>query len=368
MKNRLFLVSLATMLTVPVVVASVPIHIDAATATFKDVSASSPYYDIINRMAVQGIISGYEDGNFRPNEKITRKHAAALISRAKGSTLPQTSQFVQFKDVAESNPNFQDIKKLQQAGLFKPDSNGNFNPNKALTRAEMARVLVVAFELEVKANYDFADVPSTHAYSKDIRALYSNGVTTGDNGKFMPNDGLSRAHYAVFMYRAMNLDKNHVATPGGTTPGVKPAPNPTPKPDVKPAPKPDVKPTPTPKPGGESDKGYGTGLLTDKITHPNDIPKPPGLTDYKEFRLNQEKEYAKIRVANGHNYVGGFSVIGKHITDQLVYTSENLGITEQEFVKIINWAITTGEVYDGGHFSVYIDFTAGQVRTSGINK
>lgn len=110
MKSKLFRLSLATALTVPAVIAVIPTHTEAATVTFKDVSKSYVYHDIINDMGGQGIITGYEDGTFRPN--------------------------------------------------------------KELTRAGMARILVVAFDLKVKANYDFADVPASHAYNKDVRALY----------------------------------------------------------------------------------------------------------------------------------------------------------------------------------------------------
>src|SRR5690606_8670639 len=38
-----------------------------------------------------------------------------------------------------------------------------------------------------------------------VKALYANGVTTGyEDGTFKPNQSLNRAHYSVFLYRAMN--------------------------------------------------------------------------------------------------------------------------------------------------------------------
>jgi hypothetical protein len=107
---------------------------------------------------------------------------------------------------------------LQQAGIFQPDTKGNFNPNKPVTRAEMAKILTIAFGLETKTIFNFPDVPSSHPFNSYVNALYSNGVTTGDNGYFKPDSPLTRAHYAVFMHRAMNLKGDVV---------IKPIPKPT---------------------------------------------------------------------------------------------------------------------------------------------
>lgn len=210
MKNKLFIATLAATIAIPAVIA--PIQADAAVKNpFKDVSKNSPYYDIIHEMRDLKIISGYENGLFKPSEAISRKHAAALVSRAKN--LPATKPFVKFKDVSEENSYFNDVKKLQQAGIFEPDSKGNFNPNKPITRAEMAKVLTIAFDLKVKEEFDFPDVPKTHSANKYVRAIYSNGITTGDNGYFKPDESLTRAHYAVFMHRAMNMKDNSVVKP-----------------------------------------------------------------------------------------------------------------------------------------------------------
>ena len=197
-----------------------PLQADAAEPkSFADVSINNVYYDIIHDMRNQNIISGYEDGTFRPSEVITRKHAAALINRARD--LQAVKPFVKFNDVSEQNAYFNDIKKLQTAGIFEADSKGNFYPNQPITRAEMAKVLALAFKLEAKAFYDFPDVPSSHSANPYVRAIYSNGITTGDNGYFNPNGSLTRAHYAVFMYRALHVDTNYVPQP---VPQPKPVP------------------------------------------------------------------------------------------------------------------------------------------------
>jgi len=202
---------LVSTLAMSAMVAPFVTTVEANQGKFTDVTTKYWAHDIIHEMRDKNVISGYPNGTFKPNEPISRKHAAALVSRAKD--LPVVAQFVKFKDVSVNNAYFNDIKKLQQAGIFAPDSKGNFNPNQPLTRGEMAKVLAIAFKLDVNATIDFPDVPVNNQYNKYVRALYSNGITTGDNGYFMPNESLTRAHYAVFMYRALNVNENHVAQP-----------------------------------------------------------------------------------------------------------------------------------------------------------
>lgn len=341
MKRTANLLATAALIA-PVIISSVPINADAAVREHKDVSKNSPYYDIIHEMAKQGIISGYEDGSFKPSQAITRKHASALVSRAKGGSLPVNGKAYQFNDVTKNNPYYEDIRKLQQAGIFEPDKNGNFHPNKVVTRAEMAKILTIAFNLDIKANYDFPDVPASHPSNEYVRAIYSNGITTGDNGKFLPNDTLSRAHYAVFMYRAMNVDNTHVPQP---------VPKPTP-PVVKPDPKPE-KPTPPSKPGNS--------LFPD----PYSIKVPSG---WNESVL---KEYQKKVIAEVRNSGQAFG-INSYVLSQLVYEPNYLSypknalkeigtsVTFEEWVEAVNYVIKTGELYiaPDGTFGLYASYVS----------
>lgn len=212
--NKLGKIVLAVALLLPILL--LPTGAEAAVKNpFKDVSKNSPYVDIIHEMRDKDIISGYPNGEFRPGESISRKHAAALVNRA--VKLPARIKFVPFKDVSVKNPYYNDIKKLQQAGIFEADAKGNLSPNKPITRAEMAKVLTIAFRLDVQTELDFKDVPRTHPANEYVRALYSNAITTGDYGLFHPNKPVTRAHYAVFLHRTLHMndpiDPTEVAKP-----------------------------------------------------------------------------------------------------------------------------------------------------------
>lgn len=178
--NKLLLSTFALAIATPAFVIpydSSSNQVEAATTyakTFSDVSKKNVYYDIIHEMAQSGIISGYEDSTFKPNETISRKHAAALISRAI-EKLPRTTTFKAPKDLSTNNAYYKDIKKLMEAGLLAVDSKGNINPNKALTRGEMAKILAIAYDLETTGMNPLKDVSKANA--KYVSALYNTGVT-----------------------------------------------------------------------------------------------------------------------------------------------------------------------------------------------
>ncbi|MEC1177265.1 S-layer homology domain-containing protein [Metasolibacillus meyeri] len=203
MRKNLFIAALAASIALPAIV--VPVEVEAATysKTFKDVSKNSPYYDSIHTMTEKGIISGYEDGTFKPNETLTRKHAAALLNRA--VSVKASKNVDAPKDLPKTNAYYNDIMALVNAGLLDTDAKGNINPNAPLTRGEMAKILATAFDLK-GTKHPLTDV--SPKYSSYVAALYENNVTTGYEDKtFKEKESLTRAHYAVFMYRAMGLEK-----------------------------------------------------------------------------------------------------------------------------------------------------------------
>lgn len=209
-KHTFYTVALGAALCVPAIV--IPATTEATTPSFfTDVSVSNDYYEVVHVMQSQGIISGYADGTFKPQQTLNRKQMAALLNRA--MTLPKTTSATQPNDVTKNNPYSNDLLAIQQAGIFTLDKNGNIHPNRAVTRSEMAKALVLAFQLTGSTNKRFADVPKNHANERYIQTLYANGLTNGNNGQFLPDQKLTRMHYAVFMYRVMAtipLDKTRI--------------------------------------------------------------------------------------------------------------------------------------------------------------
>ena len=176
--------------------------ITEASTYFTDVPSNHMYFKEIQAMKDLDIINGYTDGTFKPTTNISRQHVAALISRS-GIDLTPVRPATTFKDVPETHRYYNEIMKLYRAGII-DGSNGYFNPNGELKRAHLAKILVNAFKLDlVPTNvHTFSDMNGSWA-TPYVNILASNNVTTGSNGKFMPNQTVSRQHYATFMYRIL---------------------------------------------------------------------------------------------------------------------------------------------------------------------
>lgn len=183
---------------------------EASAKEFKDVSNKHPNYAAIQEMQKAGFINGYPDGTFRPNEPVSRKHVAVLLDKALKLPQPSTTQVV-FTDVPKNHAYYSPIMKLYDQGIV-GGSNGKFNPEASVTRIQMAKMLDLAFEFNMTEHAGFYDLLVSHWGYVHANALFSQGVTKGDNGQFKPNDKVTRAHYAEFLNRAIAA---RAAQPGG---------------------------------------------------------------------------------------------------------------------------------------------------------
>ncbi|MCL1696772.1 S-layer homology domain-containing protein [Lysinibacillus sp. BPa_S21] len=171
---------------------------------FKDVPKTHTYYQEIMNIRRAGIITGYEDNTFKPTNPMQRQHVAAMIARANAPSIPTMLNPYAFPDVPITHPNYTNIQKLVSGGIIDENPNG-FNPNGTITRAQMAKILVKAYELEPKRNFPitFKDVSKTDWYYEYVQILAQYGITTGENGYFKPNQPLSRQHFSVFLARTI---------------------------------------------------------------------------------------------------------------------------------------------------------------------
>ncbi|KYG91161.1 S-layer protein [[Bacillus] sp. KCTC 13219] len=155
--------------------------------------------EMIEALTAQGIIQGYEDGTFRPNEPVSRMHVAALLTRA--FSFEPVRLASDFTDVSPAHPYYDAIKVLQQARIV-DGVNGAFLPTEKMTRAQLAKILVGVLGLTPEGTTSFIDVDSAHWSAGYIAVLEREGIALGDNGEFRPNESVTRAQFVAFLYRA----------------------------------------------------------------------------------------------------------------------------------------------------------------------
>lgn len=180
---------------------------EPAQPTFPDVGPSLDWaFKEIETMVAKGIIVGHDDGTFKPQDSIERQHSALMFTRA--LPLEAVEPYIPFKDVPTSHLYYKEITKGQQAGIFE-GYNNMFLPTGKLTRAEMAKILVVAFNIEAEGKHNFPDVSDKHWANDYISILSSSGITNGIYGEYRPEEEVTRAQFAVFMHRALEYQDSN---------------------------------------------------------------------------------------------------------------------------------------------------------------
>ncbi|MED1418997.1 S-layer homology domain-containing protein [Bacillus smithii] len=188
----------------------------AADSDFRDVPKSSYAYSAIVELAERGVVSGYSDGTFHPNETVTRGQFAGMIARA--FNLPKGSSH--FKDVPKSKALYEEIGKAADAGIIK-GTGGNFYPDRPVTRADMAVMLDRAMNLKgnfkEEGNLKFKDNVPAYAL-ESVKRMVSYGVIQGKtNGTFAPGEYADRASSSVLVSRALQVIERNETNPSNPT-------------------------------------------------------------------------------------------------------------------------------------------------------
>ncbi|QKS72389.1 S-layer homology domain-containing protein [Paenalkalicoccus suaedae] len=168
---------------------------------FSDVAANHWAFDPIQRLSDRGVIGGFPDGTFRPSGNITRAQAAAMLVRDLGlQTAGRPNPG--FIDVTPETQLYANIAAVAETGIMGGFSDGSFAPAGTLTRAELATILVRAYQLSGSGNVPFPDVASTHWAYQNIGIMNANNLVGGySDGTYRPNIAVTRAEFATFLNR-----------------------------------------------------------------------------------------------------------------------------------------------------------------------
>ncbi|HHK5552197.1 S-layer protein [Bacillus anthracis] len=183
------------------------------TLGFKDVPENHWSYKAIMDLKEKNIVAGYGNGMFGFGDNITRGQVARLIY---AYLKPADELNVQnpFTDI-EGHMFEKEILALNKAGIMNGFGNGKFGPDNILTREQLAVVLTKAFNFKATSTTTFKDVDKNYWATNAISALQENKITTGTgDNKFEPQSLVTREQYALFLYNAINKsEKEHESKP-----------------------------------------------------------------------------------------------------------------------------------------------------------
>lgn len=158
----------------------------------------------IDFLVKRGIIHGFSDGTFQGEKVVTKAQGAVMLVRALQLDTKGRPD-PQFIDVSTNHWSYSEIAAAVDVGIF-PKGKA-FQPNEELTRASAAEAIANAFQLERKGAKQFSDVKSTVKIENSIAKVVENDImSVNEDGNFKPFEPVTRAEFAVFLARALDSD------------------------------------------------------------------------------------------------------------------------------------------------------------------
>lgn len=168
--------------------------------------------EVLNKEIHFNYVIGYTDGTIRPNNDISRAEVATIFFRlltdeAREQYTTTTGNFTDVKAGMWCN---RAIATLTNMGIIKGYTDGSFQPNKSITRAELATIIARFAKLDVNTK-TFSDI-NGHWAQKNIELAAGNGWINGyEDGTFRPNNNITRAETFAMINRVLDRQTESVS-------------------------------------------------------------------------------------------------------------------------------------------------------------
>ena len=174
-------------------------EINIAKISFSDLNEKHWAYNVIKSMAIKGILNGYEDNTFRPENNLSRAEAAQIISKL--FILPDVDE----NNITDVEAEHWAYRAIKNASKYIPMNGTTFKPEDQITRKDF----IIAI-MNIKGNatrFDtniFSDLIGLNDEEIDkINTANSLGIVDGyEDGSFRPNGYLTRAEACAILTRS----------------------------------------------------------------------------------------------------------------------------------------------------------------------
>ncbi|MDZ7950456.1 S-layer homology domain-containing protein [Nostoc sp. DedQUE09] len=202
-----------------------------AQTTFSDVSSNYWAAQFIQQLSQRGVIAGFPDGSFRPEEPVTRAQFAAMVNKAFQKA--QQRQPISFADVPSNYWASSAIQQAYTIGFLSGYPGNRFEPNQAIPRQQVLVSLANGLEYSPSGNTEstlqyFNDASNIASYARSpiAAATEKQIVVNYPNVNFLnPTATATRAQVAAFIYQALvssnqasAINSPYVVAVGSTTP------------------------------------------------------------------------------------------------------------------------------------------------------
>ena len=161
----------------------------------------------IEKLAEDNILSGYEDGMFRPNDFITRAETSKVLTAALKLNLLDEG-IISINDIDETHWSYNYVVTLAKSGIINGYPDGSFRPDQEITREEFSTLIYNILNMDISEEKDFNDIDESYA-NEAIKKLAGLSIISGyDDNSFRPTNNITRAEATSMTIRTLKYLKS----------------------------------------------------------------------------------------------------------------------------------------------------------------
>lgn len=161
------------------------------TITFSDVDDKMAGAEAIKKLVNAGVLNGYTDGTFRPNNPLTRAELCKIINIAFKYTEPAADTF---SDVKKDDWFYSQVAIAKKAGYIAGHADGTFKGNDYLTREQACTIITrVAKLYDLSMTETITDAVSEWAVPYVNKVVANRLMSLEEGGKFRATENITRA-------------------------------------------------------------------------------------------------------------------------------------------------------------------------------
>ena len=181
----------------------------AYSKTYSDVPSSYWAAGVIQELTAMHIVEGVSDDRFGPKANVTRAEFVAMLVRALGL---KGAAAAPFSDIPAGSWFAETTAAAYENGIASGTGNGKFEPNRAITREEMAIMIVNVYAKRGGAGAvgtaadlgSFKDASAVSSWAKEaVQTAIHAGLMTGSDNRFAPREKAIRAEAAKVLYNLL---------------------------------------------------------------------------------------------------------------------------------------------------------------------
>lgn len=169
----------------------------SAFADFTDVTSADKAYTAVSVLSNLGVINGYEDGSFKPENNVTRAEFTAMLMRTRGlGSLGSTeTENLPFPDLTQASWAIANIRTAHSMGIINGYEDGTFKPNNNVLYEEAVKMIVCAL------GYGNFGTEGNTWFAKYITTAQSLGILNNSGG--VTGTPATRATIAQMLYNSL---------------------------------------------------------------------------------------------------------------------------------------------------------------------